>query len=116
MGRPDVPFKYSPVPGSSRVSFPAAFAVAPQIEHKCRQVDNWLVHDVAREAGRGREDTREAVKYTGFPDPSLEPSLLILNDVLRGNDALQIVSVFRWIDGGEVRNVDIRVVVRWVVG
>jgi hypothetical protein len=73
------------------------------------------VHEIPRETGRRLKDTKKAVEDTGLLDSSLKSSLPVLNLGLRSQDTIQILSVFCRVDWGEVLDVDIRVITRWII-
>lgn len=91
---PDVSFQHSPAPITIWVSLPAGFAVAPQVEHEGRKVDNRLMHDVPGEASRQIEDASKAIKKAGLPDPGLEASFLVSVFVRGLQNILEIFSIF----------------------
>jgi hypothetical protein len=112
VGRPDVPFQDSPRPDSIWVSLATAFTVAPKIKHQSGEVNDWLMHEVARETSRWREDAREALENRGLSDASLQSSLRVTSVVIRGDNIIQILSVSEQINRREVCNVDISMITR----
>jgi hypothetical protein len=111
MSLPDVPFQYSPVPDVARfISRPTVTPFAPQLEHEASQVNDRLVHDVAREASRQLEDTMETVKNTGLPDPGIELSPLVLGFTRRREDEVEISSISSRIHWRKIVDFEVRVI------
>ena len=73
------------------------------------------MHNIAREASGRSESMRNTVKETGPLDPSLKMSLLVLGVALGRQDTPEVVSIYLWVNGGEVGDVDVWVIVRGIV-
>jgi hypothetical protein len=62
MLHPNVSSQYCPRPVAVFVVLSKITLLAPQVEEKAREIDNRLVHKVARKAAWQRENTRETVE------------------------------------------------------
>ena len=85
---PDVPFQHSPLPNAVRVAFATAFTITKQIKHEGRQIENRLVHDVARKTGWRLKDTAKTVEDTRLLDSSLASLMPVLDVVLGGDNII----------------------------
>ena len=116
MDLPDISPQHSPVPIAVRVAFATTSLTTPQVEHQSSEVNDRLVHDVARKTSRRFKDVGKAVEDTGLSDSSLQAMLLVLGVGQASHNNLESISMFRGIGREQLCDIYVWVIAGCIVG